>query len=90
MVSLLYSGTPAMKTDFTATGKRTTKGSLKDGYNGAKRWFLGNFYDSRDQDFIDFSLAKIKPKRNKHESISHPSINALYVLILLVPIVIFR
>lgn len=90
MVSLLYSGTPAMKTDFTATGKRTTKGSLKDGYNGAKRWFLGNFYDSRDQDFIDFSLAKIKPKRNKHESISHPTINALYVLILLVIMVIFR
>ena len=73
-----------MKTDFTATGKRTTKGSLKDGYNGAKRWFLGNFYDSRDQDFIDFSLGKIKPKRNRHESIAHPAVNSLYVLILLV------
>jgi hypothetical protein len=38
-----------MKTDFTATGKRTWKGSLKDGYNGVKRFFLGNFYDNRDQ-----------------------------------------
>ena len=38
-----------MKTDFTATGKRTWKGSLKDGYNGVKRYFLGNFYDSKDQ-----------------------------------------
>ena len=38
-----------MKTDFTATGRRTWKGALKDGYNGVKRFFLGNFYDNRDQ-----------------------------------------
>jgi hypothetical protein len=53
IISILYSGTPAMKTDFTATGKRTWKGSLKDGYNGVKRFFLGNFYDNRDQ--VNFS-----------------------------------
>jgi hypothetical protein len=63
-VSILYSGTPAMKTDFTATGKRTMKGAINDGYFGVKRYFLGNFYDSRDQDYIDFCLGKIKPKRN--------------------------
>jgi Zn/Cd-binding protein ZinT len=66
VISILYSGTPAMKTDFTATGKRTFKGSLKDGYNGVKRFFLGNFYDSKQQDFIDFSLNKIKPKKNEN------------------------
>lgn len=49
VVSILYSGTPAMKTDFTATGKRTLKGAFNDGYYGVKRFFLGNFYDSRDQ-----------------------------------------
>jgi len=64
-VSILYSGTPAMKTDFTATGKRTKKGAFNDGYFGVKRYFLGNFYDSRHQDFIDFSLGKIKPKKSK-------------------------
>lgn len=64
-ISILYSGTPAMKTDFTATGKRTTKGAMNDGYYGVKRFFLGNFYDSRHQDFIDFSLGKIKPKKSK-------------------------
>lgn len=71
VISILYSGTPAMKTDFTATGKRTWKGSLKDGYNGVKRYFLGNFYDSKDQviifinkDFIDFGLGKLKPRKN--------------------------
>jgi phosphatidylinositol 4-phosphatase len=27
-MSLLYSGTPALKTDFTRTGKRTTLGAI--------------------------------------------------------------
>jgi hypothetical protein len=45
----LYSGTPAMKTDFTATGKRTFKGSMKDGETAVKRFFLGHFYDNRKQ-----------------------------------------
>lgn len=45
-----------MKTDFTATGKRTWKGALKDGYNGVKRFFLGNFYDNRDQVHVSFKL----------------------------------
>ena len=48
-MSILYSGTPAMKTDFTATGKRTFKGSVKDGNTGVTRFFLGNFYDNRKQ-----------------------------------------
>lgn len=46
-MSLFYSGTPAQKTDFTATGKRTSKGGLKDAHSGIKRYFLGNFYDTR-------------------------------------------
>ena len=48
-VSILYSGTPALKTDFTATGKRTYKGALKDGESAVKRFFLGNFYDNKKQ-----------------------------------------
>lgn len=38
-----------MKTDFTATGKRTTQGALKDGDTAIRRFFLGNFYDNRKQ-----------------------------------------
>jgi hypothetical protein len=79
-----------MKTDFTATGKRTTKGAINDGYFGVKRYFLGNFYDARDQDFIDFSLGKIKPNKNKAEVIKHSACNSFYVLIFLVIIKIFR
>jgi len=30
-LSMLYTGTPALKTDFTRTGKRTYVGALMDG-----------------------------------------------------------
>lgn len=33
VISILYTGTPALKTDFTRTGKRTKKGALNDGVN---------------------------------------------------------
>ena len=53
VISMLYSGTPAMKTDFTLLGRRTLKGSIMDGVFGVKRWFLGNFYDYDRQVPID-------------------------------------
>ncbi|CDW87718.1 phosphatidylinositide phosphatase sac1-like [Stylonychia lemnae] len=42
-LSILYSGTPALKTDFTRTGKRTLKGALNDGKNSVKRYYINNF-----------------------------------------------
>ncbi|KAJ3135571.1 Phosphatidylinositide phosphatase SAC1 [Physocladia obscura] len=47
-ISLVYSGTGALKTDFTRTGKRTALGTLADGANSVVRYdsfdlFLGNF-----------------------------------------------
>ena len=83
-MSLFYSGTPAQKTDFTATGKRTSKGAMDDGKSSIKRYFLGNFYDSREQDFIDFSLGKLKPKQNSSERIVHSGLNAVWVLFFVV------
>lgn len=79
-----------MKTDFTATGRRTWKGAVKDGYNGVKRFFLGNFYDNRDQvnfffiqDFIDFSLGRLKPKKNENLKIRHSKFNMLYLVVII-------
>ena len=83
-MSLFYSGTPAQKTDFTATGKRTSKGAIDDGKSSIKRYFLGNFYDSREQDFIDFSLGKLKPRDNSAERIKHSALNSIWVLLLAV------
>jgi len=44
-MSILYSGTGALKTDFTRTGKRTILGALNDGKNSLTRYFINNFYD---------------------------------------------
>jgi phosphatidylinositol 4-phosphatase len=45
VVSKAYSGTGALKTDFTRTGKRSTTGLLLDGQNSVERYFLNNFFD---------------------------------------------
>ena len=39
-LSILYAGTPALKTDFTLLGKRTVKGVLNDGKNGLTRYVI--------------------------------------------------
>ncbi|EDW18103.1 uncharacterized protein Dmoj_GI13040, isoform B [Drosophila mojavensis] len=56
LVSLQYSGTGALKTDFTRTGKRTKAGALNDGKNSLVRYYLNNFADGRRQDGIDLFL----------------------------------
>lgn len=86
-----------MKTDFTQTGKRTWRGALKDGHSSIKRFFLGNFFDNKEQvikfifkDFIDFSLCKLKPKKNIDERIRHSSMNSLYLMAIIVIQYIFQ
>ncbi|XP_068141812.1 phosphatidylinositol-3-phosphatase SAC1-like isoform X2 [Drosophila tropicalis] len=58
LVSLQYSGTGALKTDFTRTGKRTKAGALQDGKNSLMRYYLNNFADGQRQDGIDLFLGR--------------------------------
>jgi hypothetical protein len=60
-ISVLYSGTGALKTDFTKTGKRTPQGIMNDGYNSLLRFILNNFVDGRTQDAWDLFLGKYIP-----------------------------
>jgi len=48
-ISIAYSGTGALKTDFTRTGKRTLVGYLADGYNSATRYIKNNYCDGPRQ-----------------------------------------
>ncbi|KAI5285491.1 hypothetical protein KEM54_000529 [Ascosphaera aggregata] len=52
-VSKTYSGTGALKTDFTRTGERTRAGMLQDGRNSIRRYFKNNFLDGSRQDAFD-------------------------------------
>ena len=67
-ISKQYSGTGALKNDFTRTGKRTTRGLIDDGVNSATRYYLNNFRDGDRQDAYDLLLAVHDPaKRGKFE-----------------------
>lgn len=58
VISTEYSGTGALKTDFTRTGKRTRLGLLKDGWNSGIRYIKNNFADGERQDGMDLFLGK--------------------------------
>lgn len=60
-MSLQYSGTGALKTDYTRTGKRSLRGACMDGVNSVTRYYLNNFRDGRNQDAVDLFLGVYRP-----------------------------
>ncbi|EDN10458.1 inositol/phosphatidylinositol phosphatase [Histoplasma capsulatum] len=70
IVSKSYSGTGALKTDFTRTGQRTKAGILQDGRNSVTRYVLNNFLDGPKQDAFDLFLgAYLLPDPNSGDSL---------------------
>jgi hypothetical protein len=67
VISIQYTGTPALKTDFTRTGKRTHKGALNDGKHSIRRYFINNFQDYHNLDCLSISLGHLKPSANLKE-----------------------
>lgn len=65
-MSLSYSGTGALKTDFTRLGKRTRAGLISDGMNSLIRYVKNNYLDGPRQDALDLLLGKyeISPIRS--------------------------
>jgi hypothetical protein len=61
VVSITYSGTGAMKTDFTRTGNRTKAGMLRDLNSGLTRYVKNNFADGPKQDGFDLFLGNYHP-----------------------------
>ncbi|MES1913939.1 MAG: hypothetical protein MHM6MM_006082 [Cercozoa sp. M6MM] len=59
-MSIQYSGTPALKTDFTRTGKRSIAGALQDGVNSLRRYYMNNLCDGEAQDAIDILLGEVQ------------------------------
>ena len=63
VLSLLYTGTPALKTDFTRTGKRSTGGAINDGKHSMIRYYINNFTDGYNNDCLDLSQGYITPQQ---------------------------
>ena len=61
IVSKSYSGTGALKTDFTRTGNRTKAGALQDLNNSITRYARNNFLDGPRQDGFDLFLGAYRP-----------------------------
>ncbi|KAI9762822.1 MAG: hypothetical protein M4579_000175 [Chaenotheca gracillima] len=61
VVSNSYSGTGALKTDFTRTGQRTRAGMLQDLNNSLTRYVKNNFADGPRQDGFDLFLGTYLP-----------------------------
>ncbi|CAO1615005.1 unnamed protein product [Sympodiomycopsis kandeliae] len=62
-VSRAYSGTGALKTDFTRTGKRSNEGLIQDGVNSITRYFKNNFFDGPRQDAYDLFTGAWTPQK---------------------------
>ncbi|XP_014288427.1 phosphatidylinositol-3-phosphatase SAC1 [Halyomorpha halys] len=64
LISIQYSGTGALKTDFTRTGKRTKAGVFQDGINSLVRYYKNNFQDGFRMDALDLWLGnyRVSPK----------------------------
>lgn len=61
VVSKSYSGTGALKTDFTRTGNRTKMGMAQDLNNSVTRYVRNNFLDGPRQDSFDVFLGAYLP-----------------------------
>jgi len=61
VVSRSYSGTGAMKTDLTRTGRRTKAGALQDLNVAVTRYCKNNFLDGPRQDAFDLFLGQYTP-----------------------------
>ncbi|KAK5015616.1 MICOS complex subunit mic60 [Cryomyces antarcticus] len=61
VVSKSYSGTGALKTDFTRTGNRTRAGAMQDLNSSVTRYMKNNFADGPRQDAFDLFLGTYLP-----------------------------
>ncbi|KOB72019.1 putative sac1 suppressor of actin mutations 1-like protein, partial [Operophtera brumata] len=68
----VYSGTGALKTDFTRTGKRSHMGLVRDGINSLTRYYMNNFSDGFRQRRIQTGETK-----RTHMGLVRDGINSL-------------
>jgi hypothetical protein len=83
-ISLAYSGTGAMKSDFVRTGKRTALGALDDGILTTKRLFINNFRDGYNQDCHDYFLGTLNPKKEVFKKHSLAPIYTVFIIAALI------
>jgi hypothetical protein len=89
-LSKCYSGTGALKADFTRTGKRTVKGAIQDGINSCTRYYINNFRDGYNQDCHDYFLGNLNPKKNDMKDHSTNLVHYIAPLSIIVAYLIYQ
>lgn len=72
VISTQYAGTPALKTDFTRTGKRRLYGKLQDGLNSCIRYYKNNFEDGFRQDSYELFLGRYRVQTDESKTSPSP------------------
>jgi hypothetical protein len=89
-LSKCYSGTGALKSDFTRTGKRSMKGAIQDGINSCTRYYINNFKDGYNQDCHDYFLSNLNPKKNDMKDHSTNLVHYILPLSIVVAYMIYQ
>ncbi|KAL6043805.1 Phosphoinositide phosphatase sac1 [Balamuthia mandrillaris] len=74
-MSKQYTGTGALKTDYTRTGKRSVKGTMTDGVNSAKRFVNKQFKDDYKQMSMDLFLGRFLVQRRAYDPSLSPALS---------------
>eukprot|EP01117_Protostelium_nocturnum_P004163 TRINITY_DN1546_c0_g1_i1.p1 TRINITY_DN1546_c0_g1~~TRINITY_DN1546_c0_g1_i1.p1 ORF type:complete len:581 (-),score=131.13 TRINITY_DN1546_c0_g1_i1:54-1796(-) len=85
-MSFQYSGTGALKADFTRTGKRTKRGLIDDGVNSLKRYYLNNFKDGEKQDSLDLFVGNYTVDPNAPSPFASSERSTMYFFVLFIGI----
>jgi len=88
VLSMLYTGTGALKTDFTKTGKRTKKGALNDGVNSLTRYVKNNFFDGYKQNCVDLAVGKLNAVQANYKRKMPQNLIMLGTLIIVYPFLV--
>ncbi|CAG8673075.1 23402_t:CDS:10, partial [Dentiscutata erythropus] len=88
-ISLPYSGSGAMKTDYTRTGKRTKQGAAMDLQSAITRYFMNNFMDGSRQDAYDLLLGNYEVELGVSPFIDNRSFQVKIIPQILVACIIF-
>ncbi|KAF0371055.1 SacI-likey domain-containing protein [Gigaspora margarita] len=88
-ISCPYSGTPAMKTDYTRTGKRTKQGAAMDLQNAITRYVKNNFMDGPRQDAYDLLMGNYEVEFGTSPFVDSRSFQVKLIPQILVACIIF-
>lgn len=64
-ISVAYSGTPAIRGDYTRYGKSSIRGIINDGLNSMTRYYINHFLDGHNQDSLDLFCGHYLPDKTK-------------------------